>query len=704
MDYGAVYSSKRLSEVDRALKKTYRTAQRELRDKLAEFNKKFAEKSKKKKLQVESGEITEQEYKDWLTGQVFVRSKFEQQIRSVNAVLAEHNKHTINLINNARLDVFAEAYNFEAFKAEAEIVGSFNVYNTQSVARLILGDPDLLPKYNIDQEKDYIWNYQKVNNIVKQGIIQGESVDKITARLCRDLASKNEAKMRMFAITAIGSAEEAGRQKQMEDAAEMGLEVHKKWDATHDSKTRDSHRALDGTEIPFDHVFPNGCRFPKDPQGAPEEVYNCRCTMVTIYPKYENRSKPDYREGLTIGGKNYRDWKKWDNYGEYQKWLEEKKKKGEVQTGSGVDYTAVIKDIKSKLTASGFGEQIPEEYRKIIFDSLNNADGKLLDIVSKTAGNVTIQFMEENPGHNISHYTDGTGNITIITKDVNGEDRTPEDILRSFWHEYGHFVDDAAVSGSGFGYKSEYSDYFFHSIQSEILKDDKWMYAAVKDANELLKYAGLDNKYECRFENGMYSAEIFKDGKWYDARNPDFAIMDELEEGLLKWSREFSSEISLDDYRKQFGYPDRPERKDYIESYYTPKRQLYRERELFKGAGEAYNKAVREYYEKVDAFEKSHDMEKINNEWLKKAEVAKRRKEAVAPATDTFDGGVGGAFSAFILLGGHEPKYYAVNRKGAGEGVANVFSSLMTKNKDELDAMESLCPNIFNLIKGVIMK
>ena len=323
MDYGERYADKKISAVNRELRKTYRTAQTELKKKLADFEKRFSAKNKQKKQELDEGKISKQDYKDWLTGQVFIRSQFEQSIRQVNAVMLDCNRQAMNIMNNARFDVFAENYNYNAWKAERSIAVSFNVYSAESVARLMLGDPQLLPEWKIDKKKDYVWNYNKVNNIVRQGIIQGEGVPEITDRLCSELASGNEAKMRMFARTAINSAQNAGRQKQMEDAAEMGIEVKKRWIATRDSRTRDAHRDLDGAEVPFDQPFKNEygeIMFPGDPTAKTANVFNCRCTMLTIYPKYEDYSKK-WGEGDTVEGVPYEEWKKG------------KKARGEVQPG-----------------------------------------------------------------------------------------------------------------------------------------------------------------------------------------------------------------------------------------------------------------------------------------------------------------------------------------------------------------------------------
>lgn len=67
----------------------------------------------------------------------------------------------------------------------------------------------------------------------------------------------------------------------------MGIKVKKEWIATLDGRTRHSHGIADGQQVEIDGKFKVGAselRFPGDPQGAAEEVYNCRCTMATVEP------------------------------------------------------------------------------------------------------------------------------------------------------------------------------------------------------------------------------------------------------------------------------------------------------------------------------------------------------------------------------------------------------------------------------------
>ena len=312
MDYGERVTEKQINSVNKKLRATYRTAQKELEAKLAEFNRKFAEKDRRKQAQLAAGEITQQAYKDWLAGQVFMRGQWQTKLNEVCNVLHTSNVQAAKIVQQGKLDVFSENYNYTAYVAERKTGVSFDIYNTSAVAKLVEEDPQTLPEWKIDEKKDYVWNKQKVNNSVMQGIIQGEGIDKITKRLCEDLATKNESKMRLFARTAMTGAQNAGRQQHMEEAAKMGITQKKRWVATLDKRTRDAHRYLDGQEVPIDEPFKSilgDIDFPGDPHADPANTYNCRCRIVTIYPKYEDYSKPDWREAEIIEGQSYRKWK-----------------------------------------------------------------------------------------------------------------------------------------------------------------------------------------------------------------------------------------------------------------------------------------------------------------------------------------------------------------------------------------------------------
>ena len=105
------------------------------------------------------------------------------------------------------------------------------------------------------------------------------------------------------ARTAVTGAQNAGRMDSYVAAEKMGVKVRKEWLATIDGRTRHSHAMLDGKVVDKDKKFENGCMFPGDPNGAPEETYNCRCTMVASVDGV-NTSDAQRRVRDHVTGKN----------------------------------------------------------------------------------------------------------------------------------------------------------------------------------------------------------------------------------------------------------------------------------------------------------------------------------------------------------------------------------------------------------------
>lgn len=74
-------------------------------------------------------------------------------------------------------------------------------------------------------------------------------------------------------VTSTADAQKAAKAK--------GADVVKQWDAALDSKTRPSHRRVDGEIRELDEKFSNGLMQPGDSAGGAAEVVNCRCALLT---------------------------------------------------------------------------------------------------------------------------------------------------------------------------------------------------------------------------------------------------------------------------------------------------------------------------------------------------------------------------------------------------------------------------------------
>lgn len=306
MDYGHRESDRKLKALERKLDREYKRAYKELKAKADAYFKRFEEKDKDKLQALNSGKITESDYLSWRNGQMATGRHWEALVTSLAESMTKTNEIAMSMIDDNLSEVFALNANYGAYEIckgmNANL--SFELVDKKTVQRLLKDNPKLLPKPRVNIPKDERWNKQKMRSALLQGILQGESVPKIANRL-QQVTNMNRSASIRNARTMITGAENAGRTERYSEAEEMGIELEKEWLATLDDRTRDSHILLDGVSIPNDEPFDNGLMFPGDPAGEPEEVYNCRCTLVC---KIKGKQYDDKRISK-LGDMTYEEWK-----------------------------------------------------------------------------------------------------------------------------------------------------------------------------------------------------------------------------------------------------------------------------------------------------------------------------------------------------------------------------------------------------------
>lgn len=316
-DNGSNYTDKELEKLEKKIKTVYNEAQKDIEDKLSVFFQKFDAKQRIYLEKVKNGEITQEQYQQWVKGQVFQSKQWQAKRDQIIEITQNVNKEAVNMINGGTINVFAENANWSHYDMEHTegINFGFGLYDSHTVTNLIKNDPQVLPKWKVNEKKDYVWNGKKVDNAITQGIIQGEGLKDISIRLATALKSNNQNTMLTFARTVMTGAQNAGRNQGLMDAKDLGINVTKVWMATLDNHTRVSHQNLDGEEQkvgdkwhPF--KFSNGCRYPGDPLGPAHEVYNCRCTLVSDVKDYPSKFKRyDNINGVPVDKMTYKDWK-----------------------------------------------------------------------------------------------------------------------------------------------------------------------------------------------------------------------------------------------------------------------------------------------------------------------------------------------------------------------------------------------------------
>lgn len=322
MDDGRREVDKLLQQMEREIQNIYKQAYQETWQKAQDYMQQFRQEDIDKRKWVQSGKWTKQQYQDWRRSKLLTGKRWYDMSTVLAKDFTHSNEIACSVINGHLPDVYAIGANYSLYQASVidglgmdfMVKGSFVLYNRNAVEYMLRVTPDLIPQAKIDIPKSTLWNNQKINSVMIQGILQGDSIDGIADRL-QTVSNMNRSTAIRNARTLTTSAENGGRYyRDMElrnsDAIkEYGIEYEKEWISTLDDRTRDSHRIVDGEIVDDDKEFGNGLLYPGDPAGEPEEIYNCRCTYNRKMKKIKYPERIKDGKGK-LGDMPYKDWKK----------------------------------------------------------------------------------------------------------------------------------------------------------------------------------------------------------------------------------------------------------------------------------------------------------------------------------------------------------------------------------------------------------
>lgn len=299
-----------LAKMEKELDKLYKQGMSDMFKKQAAFMNEYAKAYPKMKKQLEDGDITEDHFKDWLRDQAMKERWFDEMTSTLASHAVKVDELAMGIINGYTPEIYAENYNWGTFSIEhgTGIDTMFTLYDKATVERLLRDNPKLIAKAGVDKAKDYTWNKRKFTSAIAQGILQGESMEGIQARLMNVMGMDENVAMRA-ARTATTAAENGGRIDSFKRAQDMGIEIKKTWIATLDGRTRHSHRVLDGVSIGIDETFENDCAYPGDPYAPGAEVYNCRCTLIADLADVDVKSGHRFKN---LQGMTYEEWKAYE--------------------------------------------------------------------------------------------------------------------------------------------------------------------------------------------------------------------------------------------------------------------------------------------------------------------------------------------------------------------------------------------------------
>lgn len=316
-------TDKLLEDLERRVGAIYKQAADEMQLQVTQFFASFKQKDAEKRDQLNAGEITPEEYRQWRLAQMARGSRFETMRDTLAERMTKANEVAAAYINDATPGVYALNRNYAAYTIE-QVGGNvgFTLFDEATVRRLIVEQPDLMPYYPemraIQRGIDLAWGKRQITANVTSGILRGQSIPNLAKDLLLSIPNMNRASAVRAARTAVTGAQNGGRMASYKAAADMGIKVRKRWVATKDGRTRRSHQRMDGETVDWDKEFSNGLRYPGDPRGKPEEVYNCRCTMRTVEkpgieaePRQMRVRDPVTGKNVLVNEMTYAEWERW---------------------------------------------------------------------------------------------------------------------------------------------------------------------------------------------------------------------------------------------------------------------------------------------------------------------------------------------------------------------------------------------------------
>lgn len=513
-DAGQFETDMLIARMDLRAQEIYREAAAETEQKLNDYFAKFKVKDQIKREALKRGDITDDEYRYWRTGQLAIGERWKEMRDTLATDLHNTNNLARSMVNGYMPEVYALNHNYATFQVEkASLLDtSYTLYDRQTVERIIKQNPKLLASpgkrklAEIAAGKDKRWQYKQLQSAITKSILMGDSIPNMAKRMARELSVKNYKSAVRYARTAATSAQNGGRVDAYKRAEKMGIELEQEWLATLDGRTRDAHRHLDGEHVPVGQPFKvDGyeIKFPGDPSAPGHLIWNCRCTLV---PRLKGLDQSNAPRNSKLGSMSYEEWKhEHTTVGQFNQ--------------VGIGQCKSVNDVNSLLNGTQFfttkcdltgcdldsAKSIASSYERV-FSEFPFMRGKIGGVTATDLGDDTYarNFIYGNKRVEVNSKSWAFGNFKNVIKQY-------ENDVRDHWHPYGttaesvmvhelgHALDglltDRRVMGAGSHY-SPSGKFSFHET-SYYLRAKVAMSTGVKlnDMNKhVSEYAGCNHK------------------------------------------------------------------------------------------------------------------------------------------------------------------------------------------------------------------
>lgn len=324
-DLGHQLTDKELAKLERRIAKLYREAGKELQETIDAYFEQFKKCDEEMKAligTVQNGkEWTEADYKNWRLNQIGRGERYQAMRDKVAHRVTDANAVAVSYTNDATPGIYSLNRNYAAYTVES-VAGDvgFDLWDEQTVKRLIVEQPGLMPYYPKDKALkrgiDLAYGKKQITASVTSSILQGLSIKHMADNLQKRITTMSRDSAIRTARTAVTGAQNAGRMDSYAAAEKMGIKLKKQWLATLDGRTRHAHAMLDGQTVGIDKPFKvdgYDIMFPGDTSAPGYLVYNCRCTMVADIGGVNSTGQRRARNSVTgeneiVSDMTYSEW------------------------------------------------------------------------------------------------------------------------------------------------------------------------------------------------------------------------------------------------------------------------------------------------------------------------------------------------------------------------------------------------------------
>lgn len=212
-------------------------------------------------------------------------NRLNKELARIGQMLTEDYKQIAKAIKQTQHNTYIEKYMMSLYLYEMASQSSmtFDV-PTASVINAAIEQPIEFIRLVPTLQKHRNEVLKRIRIHITQGIMSGEGYSKIAKALRDDIGMAKAQSLRVARTEEGRAMSQAGLDSAMV-AKDNGFKMKKRWSSTKDTRTRDTHRHLDGQSVDIDANFKSSGCVGQAPHlfvgvASAKENINCRCSLL----------------------------------------------------------------------------------------------------------------------------------------------------------------------------------------------------------------------------------------------------------------------------------------------------------------------------------------------------------------------------------------------------------------------------------------